>query len=326
MRIYLRHGVGAGGFLILGASLVALGSNRGAAALLFGMCALAGAFLGGYAWRVWWAAIVASGLVCLVVGVLFQRWVPAPTWVVTSAFTGLAAAFARIRPQWPLVVSHAFFTVGMLVMVSLGLSGVLAAAAHAPRPETIDDVVVLYLSTPPWEWVIAGMVLGRSVGVGPFISSRYRWNGRLALQGLFVGLGLILMTAVVVGLEASVWHVHVVANNPFVTTPGLRRHQVGAAALIALGVVLMAPIAEEVLFRGILFGTLSKHWGYWAGSLTSASIFGLAHLNLTLLVPLALAGLALNALYHQSESLIPSTVAHMTLNGLSVVMALGFSR
>jgi membrane protease YdiL (CAAX protease family) len=132
-----------------------------------------------------------------------------------------------------------------------------------------------------------------------------------------------VLTALIVNVESEGFHIRVRANNPFVTHPALNHHQWWAAALVAFAVVVLAPLAEEALFRGVLFASLRERWGVFLGSVVSAGVFGLAHLDLTLFIPLGVAGLVLNMLYDKTGSLIPSTVAHATLNTVSVMTALG---
>lgn len=320
-----RIGGLAGLTLYVGACLVVAREAHGATAVAWALIAIAGLAGSAYLWRTWWfvmaAAVAASGVVAL----LTQT--PHPLFIAAAAgFAAMVGWWATLSFPWTLKAWQAFYAIGLLVMVSLTLSAVIGLAPVPLRSRSVADLVVLYLSTPPWEWAVVVTALCQARSLGRFVRSRYRWEGGQALRGLFVGIGLVAMTAVLVDLESRGFHIRVVANNPFVTTPGLKSHDWGAAAAIAFAVVVLAPLAEEALFRGILFGSLANRWGYLWGSGVSALVFGLAHLNLTLLVPLALAGVALNALYRSSDSLVPSTVAHMTLNAVSVLSALGFVR
>jgi membrane protease YdiL (CAAX protease family) len=87
-------------------------------------------------------------------------------------------------------------------------------------------------------------------------------------------------------------------------------------------IVLFAPLAEEGLFRGLLFGGLVNAFGFWPAALVSGAVFGAAHLDLSLWVGLSVAGVWLDWLYWRYRSLWVSTVAHATLNGLSVLLAM----
>ena len=84
-----------------------------------------------------------------------------------------------------------------------------------------------------------------------------------------------------------------------------------------ISVVIMAPIAEELLFRGILFNTI-KHAGYpLAGMFASAALFALVHGSMALMLPLFVMGFALAWVYEKSESIIAPIVMHATFNAIN---------
>ena len=87
--------------------------------------------------------------------------------------------------------------------------------------------------------------------------------------------------------------------------------------LQVVSVVIMAPIAEELLFRGILYNTI-KHTGYpLAGMIISAALFALVHGSLALTLPLFVMGLALAWVYEKSGSIIAPMVMHATFNAIN---------
>lgn len=94
------------------------------------------------------------------------------------------------------------------------------------------------------------------------------------------------------------------------------------AAGIVLFVILavfMAPLFEEIFFRGFLFRGFSSSWGWVAGAFVSAAIFGLAHLQLDVFVPLFALGLALAWVYKRTGSLWTCIAFHALFNTLSVL-------
>ena len=42
-------------------------------------------------------------------------------------------------------------------------------------------------------------------------------------------------------------------------------------------VVLIAPVVEETMFRGLMLRTLMRRWGFWPAALASSAIFALFH-------------------------------------------------
>jgi membrane protease YdiL (CAAX protease family) len=88
----------------------------------------------------------------------------------------------------------------------------------------------------------------------------------------------------------------------------------------------MVPVAEEVLFRGVLYGWLRQKRGIAASALISAAVFALAHANPQVAVQIFFIGAALAYLYERSGSLIPAMVTHMTINATSLATILFYAR
>jgi membrane protease YdiL (CAAX protease family) len=85
--------------------------------------------------------------------------------------------------------------------------------------------------------------------------------------------------------------------------------------------VLGGPLAEEVFFRRYVFRFLSENAGLAAGYVGSSVLFGAIHLNPSGLPVYVLIGLAFAWLYRRTGSLWAPVVAHATLNGAIVLVA-----
>jgi membrane protease YdiL (CAAX protease family) len=96
-------------------------------------------------------------------------------------------------------------------------------------------------------------------------------------------------------------------------------HNSGGVLLFVLVAVVMAPLFEETFFRGFLFRGFAESWGWAWGAVASAAVFGLAHLQLDVFVPLFALGLALAWVYKRTGSLWTSIALHALFNGLSVL-------
>lgn len=94
-------------------------------------------------------------------------------------------------------------------------------------------------------------------------------------------------------------------------------HQWVVLGVAIVGLVLVAPFAEELVFRGLGFATL----GRYALPLTAA-LFALAHGLPVLLIPVAIAGLALGYVRQRTGSVLPGMGVHMSLNALALLLAL----
>ena len=95
----------------------------------------------------------------------------------------------------------------------------------------------------------------------------------------------------------------------------------GAAGVVAMIVfaVVVTPLVEELLFRGVLFPVAARSLGAMGGVLLVSGLFGFAHvvtygLDTYLIGQTLVAGLYLTWLRAQTRSLVPSVAAHAALN------------
>ncbi len=92
--------------------------------------------------------------------------------------------------------------------------------------------------------------------------------------------------------------------------------------LVVVAVVILAPIAEEIFFRGVVFNAWLREGGRRWAFLGSSALFALIHLSVVALVPIFLLGLALAWVYQRTGNLLAPIAMHMTVNGISVALAL----
>lgn len=93
--------------------------------------------------------------------------------------------------------------------------------------------------------------------------------------------------------------------------------------LFALFTVAVIPaVCEEVLFRGYILRAFEKSWGIIAAIIVSGLFFGLFHLQIGNLLPLATLGMILALMTWLSGSIWPAVVAHFINNGAAVVVGI----
>ncbi len=140
------------------------------------------------------------------------------------------------------------------------------------------------------------------------------WGFRAPTKAIFwtVPLGLVAVYVI------SIAHDLVVRPEQQQILSEFPRSQMGIA-LFVLVAVIMAPLFEEIVFRGFLFRGLANSWGWVWGALVSSSVFGLAHLQLDVFVPLTALGLALAWVYRRTGSLWTCIVMHAIFNLIAVV-------
>jgi membrane protease YdiL (CAAX protease family) len=151
--------------------------------------------------------------------------------------------------------------------------------------------------------------LGEAFGVGRLeVKSGVRLAivSGLAITGVALFLGWIsssLMTWL--GFEpeaqAAVQILHSTRSIP-------KQFLYGAVAIV------VAPVAEEVLFRGILYPTLKQLGWPRAALWGTALMFGAIHLNWMAMLPLTVVALALTWLYEETGDLLAPILAHSVFN------------
>jgi membrane protease YdiL (CAAX protease family) len=89
------------------------------------------------------------------------------------------------------------------------------------------------------------------------------------------------------------------------------------AGLVFALVVLTAPLAEELFFRGFVCAGLASRWGWGRAALASAVLFAASHGSLGVAGPALLAGLVFAWLYRRTGSVWPAILAHTLQNALA---------
>ncbi len=86
---------------------------------------------------------------------------------------------------------------------------------------------------------------------------------------------------------------------------------------------ILAPFAEEVVFRGAilrkLLGMMGERW-HWIAIAVSAAIFGLVHLNVPQGIHAFLIGLLLGWMYYRTRSILPGILFHWVNNSVAFIM------
>lgn len=94
-----------------------------------------------------------------------------------------------------------------------------------------------------------------------------------------------------------------------------------AAAAVAL-ICVLAPISEELFFRGLVFAGLRNRFGPWPAALLGGLAFGAIHAptGITTVIPLAALGVVFCWLYERTGSLWPPVIAHAINNSLALAI------
>jgi membrane protease YdiL (CAAX protease family) len=85
-----------------------------------------------------------------------------------------------------------------------------------------------------------------------------------------------------------------------------------------LNVCLLAPIAEEIAFRGVFLGGLLRmQCNPWLAILISTIIFSIMHMSPMMFLNVTIAGFIFGWLFWRTKSLVPGIIAHITCNTIA---------
>ncbi|MCK9211753.1 MAG: CPBP family intramembrane metalloprotease [Ignavibacteriaceae bacterium] len=93
----------------------------------------------------------------------------------------------------------------------------------------------------------------------------------------------------------------------------------GLSIIIIYGIVLV-PLLEEILFRGMFLGDFIKLYSPIKAILYSSILFALIHINPSQMLTAFLGGLFLGFVYYKTNNLLPCIVLHSVINGLSGIL------
>lgn len=91
-------------------------------------------------------------------------------------------------------------------------------------------------------------------------------------------------------------------------------------SLLVFSAVILAPLWEELIFRGLLYGYLKSRMSVFAALLVSSLIFSAYHFNLDALMPLLIVGIATGYIYERTRSLYFAIFFHALFNALSMAV------
>jgi len=196
--------------------------------------------------------------------------------------------------NWIGVVLLAVIDAGLLLIATLGKQGQLAQSGLLVIVQLtyLLPVVIIFA----WR-----RIHWKSLGFG-----RFQWST------LGIGCGLLIVSYMII-----------LIHNMILTSLGIETQGDEISQLLELlespvwffivGAIL-APLVEEIFFRGFLFQGLRAKYGWISGMLISSAIFAAAHLDLASLIPTFILGSLLAYLYHRSNSVWPGVILHMAVN------------
>lgn len=197
---------------------------------------------------------------------------------------------------------------GGLVFVAQYYAGLVFGALSPLASVAVTQILANGLLAYAWaRWMRATDLLALS-------SPTSRGLGAGVLTGAGAWLGVALPAA---WLTAALVPGQSAAADAFSAALDLRETPI---ALIILVLAVLPAVMEELLFRGAIFGLLSRAMTSGSVVLAQAVVFGLFHASVYRFLPTALLGLALGELRRRTGSIVPGIVAHAMTNATLILI------
>lgn len=260
-----------------------------------------------------------GGLLVPLDGPLERTTVDRSTLALATGLLGLAAAFLLFQ----------FLVTPVVLMAQIVVQGGTDALANMSDPGQLLDRYTREL--------IVSNSVGQILGLAATAVLMARLHSKRLLAFLRVrgvdGRLLLLAAVGIVGLQPVVqWLAQI--NQALPLPEGLRLMEESQLRMIqqvlesnlglafTLSMLALVPaVCEELLFRGYAQRQFERAAGPAGGILLSGVLFGLYHLRLSQVLPLAALGCFLAYLTWRTESVWPAVLVHLLHNGIAVVVS-----
>jgi len=211
--------------------------------------------------------------------------------------------------------------IGLVLVIFAGLTAANAGAEEMPLDKKYTPAVLI--ASIIFQFLIMGMVLA-------FVTWRVKiteWLGlrwRMWPLAFPIAIGTVLtMWCIMAALAYSGW------NTWLEKSLGIESMQEAVKvfqevkdpvviALMAVTAALVAPLAEEVVFRGYLYPAAKRFCGPAAGIIFSSLVFAAAHGHVVALLPLFILAVFLCLLYELTGSIWACMSVHFLFNAATV--------
>lgn len=211
----------------------------------------------------------------------------------------------------------AFFAVSLSIPVLIYVLGIKPTALGA-RPQAYlafsNYAILVVVGLSILIWSLKGFLST------PFKWFRIRWQGNWlvwGMSGYFAALPLVILIALlnqkILGDQGG--------GNPLLELI-IQSHDPVTAGLLFIMVAVLAPVFEEILFRGFFLTSLTRYLPMWGAIGISGIVFAIAHLNLADILPLSVLGCVLGFVYSRSRNLLASMLLHSLWNSGSFLSLL----
>ncbi|BEP30172.1 CPBP family intramembrane glutamic endopeptidase [Helicovermis profundi] len=211
-----------------------------------------------------------------------------------------------------------FFSVQFFTSVSAGITYSVSASSNGitPDPKFIQDSIMSHINT---ILIISDFLLLFILWIA-FVIKRVKIKeyisfSKLSLKNLPVFIGIsFLAQSLSTFLLTLTNYIHPIENSYNDMLAVLKSQSIFITIISA---VILAPITEEILFRGIIFKKLHNNINLKTAIVIQAMLFSFVHFNLAQTLPTFLLGVVLAYMYYKTNNLWVPIFIHIIYNGLA---------
>lgn len=220
------------------------------------------------------------------------------------------------RPQWRPWYGFAAFVVGLVALSGLAFFAlpllVLVELGTLPDNAGLFGLVLIQDAT----W------LGGAVALGRIKAPVRGWH--LGLRGARAKRALVVATvATITMLAFELGYLELVETGEGNTEELAEGQGALAGFAISLAVIVVAPVFEEIFFRGFLYRALRNRLRVWSAALIDGAFFGVLHFQgfgaIEILPVIALFGVLTCVVYEWTETIFATIAIHAVFNTVATV-------
>lgn len=240
------------------------------------------------------------------------------------------------------LVLLAAFGIQMLAGAAISISVMLQLGAQVAQQQITDPTVIAQMSADmsatAMETMMPYALLGAHVGTALVFGLWYRFglkqpiikgvkkvmNGKTLLVTVLLAFGMGSATNFAMPILIQIYPASSVAYYEQL----MEQAAIGVSLISNIAAVIVAPIGEELLFRGVTLRFAEKATAqmnnrkvaFWIANTIQALMFGIFHANFVQGSYAFVMGLGFGYLAKRYKSVIPCILGHMVINGSSVLI------
>jgi len=215
-----------------------------------------------------------------------------------------------------------YFGVEFALVIPLVLFAAVLAGINPSLGANVDETIMRFLSNSLTNGILSVVIITL---FALLIKIRYSLEVKTLYSRRYLSAG-VLITTIITTLGASVL-LSEVDNIMRTVIPNWDLMGSGITEMFdnsplwqnLLGAVVIAPLTEEFLVRGLWLRGYTRHYKPWVGLVISSVIFGILHMNLPQFVGATLCGLLLGWAYLKTNSLLLPMLIHAVHNSISTL-------